>query len=266
MRAGCAGVMSLHRLSAGGGYEYLLRHTACGDVDHSIDLAAGTSLTAYYTAAGYPPGRWLGSRLAGLADGAGLAAGSPVGEEEMARLYGAGCDPITGADLGARYRVYKTLPERIAAQVAALPADLHPAARADAVRHVEAREAARRTPVAVAGFDLTFTAPKSVSVLWALADPALQQRLVTAHRAAVDDALALLEHHALFTRTGKNGAAQVDARGSIAAAFDHWDSRTGDPNLHTHVVLANKVQGPDGRWRSLDSKALHAAVVALSEV
>ena len=254
--------MSLHRLSAGGGYEYLLRHTACGDVERAAD----TPLTAYYTASGYPPGRWLGAGLAGLANGAGTAAGSPVGEEGMARLYGAGCDPVTGAELGARYRVYRTLRERVAARAAALPAGLDPDDPAEAVARVEAAEAVRRTPVAVAGFDLTFTAPKSVSVLWALADPALQEQLIAAHRAAVADALALLEAHALFTRVGKAGAAQVSTRGAIAAAFEHWDTRTGDPNLHTHLVLANKVQGLDGRWRSLDSKALHAATVAVSEV
>src|SRR5665647_2937704 len=59
------------------------------------------------------------------------------------------------------------------------------------------------------------------------------------------------------------------ARSPLAAcspAFDHWDSRAGDPNLHTHVVIANKVQGPDGSWRSVDSKALHHAVVTISEV
>ena len=120
--------------------------------------------------------------------------------------------------------------------------------------------------MAVAGFDLTFTAPKSVSVLWTLADPALQERLVATHRAAVDDALALLEAHALFNRVGKAGAAQVPTRGAIAAAFEHWDTRTGDPNLHTHLVMANMMQGPDERWRSLDSQALHAATVAVSEV
>ncbi len=52
----------------------------------------------------------------------------------------------------------------------------------------------------------------------------------------------------------------------VAAAFDHWDSRAGDPNLHTHVVVANKVQGPDGVWRSLDGKTVHAAVVTVSEL
>ena len=50
-----------------------------------------------------------------------------------------------------------------------------------------------------------------------------------------------------------------------AAAFDHWDSRAGDPQLHTHVVISNKVQTLlDGRWRSLDGRPLHAAVTALS--
>ena len=52
----------------------------------------------------------------------------------------------------------------------------------------------------------------------------------------------------------------------IAAGFEHWDTRTADPNLHTHVVIANKVQGPDGRWRSVDSRALHHAAVAVSEL
>ena len=71
--------------------------------------------------------------------------------------------------------------------------------------------------------------------------------MAEAHRAAVDDALAFLETRALFTRTGVAGCAQVPTRGMLAAAFDHWDTCTGDPNLHTHVVIANKVQGrPDG--------------------
>jgi conjugative relaxase-like TrwC/TraI family protein len=52
----------------------------------------------------------------------------------------------------------------------------------------------------------------------------------------------------------------------LAAAFDHYDSRAGDPQLHTHVVIANKVQAVcDGRWRALDGRPVHASVVALSE-
>lgn len=68
--------------------------------------------------------------------------------------------------------------------------------------------------------------------------------------------------------TGRDGAvAQVDVAGLIATAFDHYDSRAGDPQLHTHVVISNKVQTVlDGKWRSLDGRPMHAAVVALSEL
>ena len=77
--------------------------------------------------------------------------------------------------------------------------------------------------------------------------------------------LAVIERDVARTRMGTNGVAQVETRGVIAAAFDHWDSRENDPNLHTHVVIANRVQGPDGRWRTLDSRAMHRAAVAMSE-
>jgi conjugative relaxase-like TrwC/TraI family protein len=254
--------MSLHRLSAGAGYRYLLRHTACGDVERD----PATPLTAYYTDAGYPPGRWLGTGLAGLGDGTGIASGTAVSEDAMSAVFGAGRDPITGDALGRGYPTFRTLAQRITDRCAALPDEMDGEARASAVARITEIETARRTRVAVAGFDLTFTAPKSASVLWALADPKTQAAVVAAHRAAVDEALALVEHRALFTRVGQRSCAQVPTRGMIAAAFDHWDTRTGDPNLHTHVVIANKVQGPDGGWRSVDSRALHHAVVAVSEV
>jgi conjugative relaxase-like TrwC/TraI family protein len=88
----------------------------------------------------------------------------------------------------------------------------------------------------VAGFDLTFTAPKSASVLWAIGDLTTQATVLAAHRAAVEQALAFVEERALFTRTGAHSCVQVPTRGMIAAALDHWDTRTADPNLHTHVV------------------------------
>jgi energy-coupling factor transporter ATP-binding protein EcfA2 len=69
-----------------------------------------------------------------------------------------------------------------------------------------------------------------------------------------------------MTRIGRHGVAQVEIAGVVATAYDHYDSRAGDPQLHTHVVIANRAQGlRDGRWRTLDSRALHAAVVGLSE-
>ena len=252
--------MSLHKLSAGGGVTYLLRHTCCGDVER----AAQMPLSAYYTADGYPPGRWLGAGLDGLNGGAGL--GGLVDEAGMERLFSLGLDPVTQVPLGKAWALHKTVTQRIAARVAAMPGELPDTDRAAVVAGIETEEQRRRTPIACSGFDLTFTVPKSVSVLWALADPATQTRIANAHRDAVNHCLQLIETHALFTRIGSGGVAQVQVRGAVAAGFDHWDTRTGDPNLHTHLVIANKVQGLDGRWRSIDAKALYAATVAVSEV
>ena len=117
----------------------------------------------------------------------------------------------------------------------------------------------------VAGYDLTFSPVKSVSTLWAVADPAVAAVIERAHQAAVKDALAFIEKHALFTRTGPQGIRQVNVRGLVAAAFTHRDSRAGDPDLHTHVAVANKVQTLDGRWLSIDGRVLFKANVAASE-
>jgi conjugative relaxase-like TrwC/TraI family protein len=117
----------------------------------------------------------------------------------------------------------------------------------------------------VAGYDLTFSPVKSVSTLWAVADPAVAAVIEQAHQAAVSDALRFIEEHALFSRTGPQGIRQVNVRGLVGAAFTHRDSRAGDPDLHTHVAVANKVQTLDGRWLSIDGRALFKAHVAASE-
>ena len=254
--------MSMHRLSAGSGFRYLLRHTACGDVQRS----AAEPLTAYYVAHGYPAGRWMGAGLVGLGDDLGIRAGSVVTQEAMGALFGQGRDPLTDAPLGRAYPAFKPVAERVAARIAALPAGLTEEARAAQVASIERFEGRRPVPHAVAGYDLTFTVPKSVSVLWALADPGTQAAIADAHAAAVAGALAWLEAEALFTRTGHGGTDQVAARGAVATGFDHWDSRSGDPNLHTHVVVANRVQGPEGAWRSVDGRTIHHATVAVSEL
>jgi hypothetical protein len=71
----------------------------------------------------------------------------------------------------------------------------------------------------VAGYDLTFSPVKSVSTLWAVADPHLAAQIERAHQAAVRDALTFIERHALFTRQGRNGVRQVNVTGLVAAAF-----------------------------------------------
>jgi len=129
--------------------------------------------------------------------------------------------------------------------------------------------AMRQQTTAVAGYDLTFTPVKSVSALWAVAPHDVAQVIERAHQAAVEQCLSWLEETAAYTRLGRGGARQVDVRGLIAAAFTHRDSRAGDPNLHTHVAVSNKVQAvggeADGRWLALDGRPLHKLTVAASE-
>ncbi|MBO0878785.1 MAG: relaxase domain-containing protein [Mycobacterium sp.] len=119
---------------------------------------------------------------------------------------------------------------------------------------------------AVAGFDWTFSPVKSVSALWALAPREVSDTIAAAHRAATEAALQFLEQHATFTRLGRNGIRQVDVDGLVCAAFDHRDSRAGDPNLHTHVVVANRVRTGDGRWRTLDGAMFYRFAVSASEI
>ena len=117
----------------------------------------------------------------------------------------------------------------------------------------------------VAGYDLTFSPVKSVSTLWALADRDTAAQVEAAHHAAVADAMRWLEENAAYTRLGRNGVAQVDTAGLIAAAFVHRDTRAGDPDLHTHVAISNKVQTLDGQWHALDGRVLYRAAVSASE-
>lgn len=119
---------------------------------------------------------------------------------------------------------------------------------------------------AVAGFDFTFSAVKSISVLWAIGTPEIRAIIETAIRLAANDALAWMEDNALFTRLGRNGVRQVDVEGMIAATFEHRDSRAGDPDLHIHVLVSNRVLTRDGKWRTIDGKTLHESGVTVSEI
>ena len=123
----------------------------------------------------------------------------------------------------------------------------------------------RPRQTAVSGFDLTFSPAKSVSTLWAVAPPEIARAIETAHHSAVADAMAFLEAHAIFSREGTDGVRQVETRGLLAAAFTHRDSRAGDPDLHTHVAVANKVQTRAGKWLSIYGTLLHQHVVTASE-
>lgn len=258
--------VSMRVMSAGDGYKYLLRTVAAADGDRSLS----TPLTRYYAEAGTPPGQWLGSGLPGLGDGQ-LTTGDEVSEAQLQLLVGMGRDPLTGDPLGLAFPAYKSAAQRIEARTADLDPDLGPAERGRQVAQIEAEEAERASRRAVAGFDFTFSIPKSASAVWAVADAGTQALIGEAHHAAVAEVVAFMEREVAATRTGATAAdgavAQVDVTGLIATGFDHFDSRAGDPHLHTHVVISNKVQTVlDGKWRSLDGRPMHAVVVALSEL
>ncbi len=321
-------VMTLHKLTAGDGYLYLVRQVAAAD---STERGRST-LADYYSAKGETPGKWLGRGLAALSDSGRcevserartqlwtVEQGSEVREDQMRSLYGVGLHPnadrITdyladrghksqwaAAQLGRKYVVRDGEPEfarrvavafrhhnaeagqhwnaTISSEVRAeirtrvaveLFTEQYGRAPADARERSGfiARNTRART-TAVAGYDLTFSPVKSVSALWAIAPVAVAEKIEVAHDAAVADVLEWLQDAAAFTRTGANGVAQVDTEGLIAAAFTHRDSRAGDPDLHTHVAISNKVSyiDPNGvrRWLALDGQPLHRVTVAASEL
>ncbi|MDQ0144695.1 MobF family relaxase [Pseudarthrobacter niigatensis] len=222
--------MSIARLSAQSGLRYLFKTTMTDDVSVSP-----SNSTTYYMKAGTPQGHWIGGGLNGISK----TLGDVVTEIDAKAVFDLALHPQTGTPLG------------------------RPHARPAAVENKAGQSAQRH---AVVGFDLTFSVPKSVSVLWALSPHSKQQQILRTHHDAVEATLAWLEKNVIHTRAGRNGVAHIGTRGAVAAAFDHWESRTGDPQLHTHLVIANRTQrATDGAWVTLDSRALYKAVVAASE-
>lgn len=120
---------------------------------------------------------------------------------------------------------------------------------------------------AVAGFDLVFTPQKSVTTLWGIGSEDLQKDIENAHREAVSETLEWVESNVSFSRKGAGGVIRVEGEGLTIARFDHFDNRAGDPNLHTHCAVANKIYCPDdGKWRSLDGRAMFQMNVAASNL
>jgi Ti-type conjugative transfer relaxase TraA len=109
----------------------------------------------------------------------------------------------------------------------------------------------------VTGFDLTLSSPKSVSVAWALGEPRMAKMVADAHDQAVADTMAALEAEALRARRGHGGLTQVETDGIVAAAFVHRTSRAGDPQLHTHVVVANLTVDRHGHWSAPDGRRIY---------
>ena len=226
---------------------------------------------SYYTAAGEPPGEWAGKGAAAL----GLS--GVVAPDVIERLYQVNTGP--GGELLVRGCPSKAAADRESAAVAAYLA-AHPYASATELAEVRAAERAK-DPHQVPYFDLTISAAKSVSVLHASyrvfarqtrqrgdqdRAAALDARADEIEAALMDsarEAVAWLERHATYTRTGHHSARTGewrDGAGLTASLFLHHLSRDGDPQLHVHVAIWNRVQradGADAKWRTLDSRSLH---------
>ena len=118
----------------------------------------------------------------------------------------------------------------------------------------------------VAAFDVTFSAPKSVSVLFGTSGSEVRGAVRAAHDLAVSEAVGYLERSAAAVRRGHNGTVVQQVNGFVAAAFRHRSSRAGDPQVHTHVVIANLGRGSDGRWTALDGRRLYAHATTASHL
>jgi DNA primase catalytic core len=297
--------MTLHRLSAGDGYTYLTRQVAAADSTERGYNSLGDYYAAKGEAPGVWMGAGLEALgVSGTVTedqmlnlfGQGL---HPDADRIFAerRADGATADKAEEATkLGRKFPVYAgddEWRESLAEGYRAFnvvrgndPRDPVPAADKSSIRDAVANrlfeqrqgraplpneltafvaQVSRPVSSAVAGFDATFSPVKSISTLWAIAPPEMAQQIEAAHLAAVTKTLDWMQAEAAYTRTGPQGAAQVDVRGLVMAAFTHRDSRAGDPDLHTHVAIANKVQTLDGQWLSLDSRMMYRLNVAASE-
>ena len=111
----------------------------------------------------------------------------------------------------------------------------------------------------VSGYDLTFAAPKSVSLLHLLASSEIAGAVGAGHRVAVAEAADYLERNALGVRRTQSGArVKLPTTGLVAGEFVHRTSRGLDPHLHTHLVVANVAEGVDGRWSAVEGRRFFA--------
>jgi conjugative relaxase-like TrwC/TraI family protein len=126
-------------------------------------------------------------------------------------------------------------------------------------RHPDTGEQLGRGPRsdAMPAWDLVLRPVKDVAIVYALGDQRTSRAVRDAHQAGVEAAVGYLDGQ-VGTRTGRDGAKHVAGSGLVAVGFTHRVSRSGDPLPHTHLVIVNRTQGPDGQWRTLDSRDLLA--------
>jgi len=293
--------MTVHRLHAGDGYTYLTRQVATADHERSAGEKLSDYYTADGTPPGRWHGRGadaLGmsgevsetqmkalfgeglhpdaeALIAGRID-AGATGEAAIRSTKLGRSYPvlkATEGPI-GAGLRGRLTAFRVEHGRVttpverailrteAAAAAVTRATGQPATEREIAVALAADKRSVRHPVA--GFDLVFTPQKSVNLLWGLGSDEVRRVVEKVHTEAVTETLEWVQAEAGRTRRGPAGVRQIDTEGLVVARFDHFDNRTGDPNLHTHAAVSNKVLGSDGRWSALDARVLYSVGVAAS--
>lgn len=210
------------------------------------------------------PARVLVEAVEERATAAGVAAGTLIADERLAQVFAAAAVAVAvdrRSPRRPRANVRADLAERIAGA-----AGLDPRAVFRGEGGEDRFSAARRfvgqaVDVRRSGLDLTFSAPKSVSVLFALGSPEVAGAVRAAHAAAVEQTLAYLERLCARSLRGHHGPGgegrRVATDGWLAVAFEHGTSRSDDPQLHTHVVVPNVVRGVDGRWGAFDTREVY---------
>ncbi|REK78038.1 conjugal transfer protein TraA [Rhodococcus erythropolis] len=297
-------MMTIHKLQAGDGYVYLTKHVANGDATESrkkdaVDYynAKGTPAGQWWGKAAARVGVSVGdevtergmrstfgrartpdaeatmpARNAPFSEMAEWSARTALGRpfsnfsshdyieevEERCSAYKQvrGEYPETDVKNGIKFDVALLHLKRAKGDRAALFSD------AEVMTFVADSYRKMRQPVA--GYDLVFTPMKSISLLWALGDPRVKAAVEEAHRQAVDEILGYIEDELTYTRRGEDGVRQIKAEGLLVARFDHWDNRAGDPNLHTHCAVLNRVYAEE-KWTTIDGRVFYRAAVSASE-
>lgn len=206
----------------------LTKIMANGGIDYLLKTVVNdqpTGAADYYTHPGNKPGVWLGRGCEQM----GVKAGEIASKEQVTRLYNQLRNPNTGKPLDNQSQN----------------------------RNISSNS--------VSGFDLTFTMPKSVSILWGIGDDETRRQIMNCYYESIDQTMEWWQDSIAMTRVGRGGLAQMQVTGITAARFDHWDTREHDPHLHSHVVVSNIVQRADGGWGALDGSVVYRGHVECSE-
>jgi conjugative relaxase-like TrwC/TraI family protein len=246
-----------------------------GAADYYVGEIA-TSAEDYYLGHGETPGRWVGSLAAemglhgqvdpdhfrALLEGRHPLTGEQLVDPPRPKTRNVSIRPegewLTAQEAADQLRVSATFVRRLLrkgklegekARSESTGRLAWRVRRAHVNVYARAHKPVKRRP----GFDHTLRPPKSVSVLWALAEPERRVAIRQAHREAVDEVVRYYESQVVVAR---HRGERIQTYGLVAAAFDHRTSRAGDPLLHTHVVVANLTHTVADTWRALDARPL----------